>query len=50
MTDHRPTRQAFRQFQYPTLPLKVGSDYMQNALARALRPAWADADAGAAGV
>jgi hypothetical protein len=43
--DHTITGQAFRQFQYPTLPLKVGSDYLQAALARALQPAWLSGEA-----
>jgi hypothetical protein len=39
MTDHRPTRQVFRQFQYLTLPLHVSDDYMNRALRKALSPA-----------
>jgi hypothetical protein len=36
MTDHKPTVEAFRQFQYPTAPLKVGSDHMNKMLRSAL--------------
>ena len=38
MTDRpsRPRRQAFRQFQYPTVPLGVSSDYKNVVLRRAL--------------
>ena len=31
MTDHRPTRQAFRQFQYLTLPLHVHRTHIEDA-------------------
>jgi len=46
--DHTITGQVLRQFQYPTVPLKVGSNYLQAALARALAPAWDSPDGGAA--
>jgi hypothetical protein len=36
MTDHRPTRQVFRQFQYLTLPLTVGADHANRMLRRVL--------------
>lgn len=37
MTLHDPiARQAFRQFQYPTLPLSVSSDYRTRVLRDAL--------------
>lgn len=41
MTDHRPTRQAFRQFQYLTLPLTVGADHVNRAMRAALDRAFA---------
>ena len=31
----------FGQFQYPTVPLHVSDDYMNNALRQALSPAFA---------
>ncbi len=41
MTPHDPiARQAFRQFQYPTLPLHVSGDFMNTALRQALSPAF----------
>jgi hypothetical protein len=36
MTDHHPSRQAFQQFQYLTVPLHVSDDYMNRALRKAL--------------
>lgn len=36
MPQHTHTGQAFRQFQYPTVPLHVRSDYVERA--------WADAN------
>ena len=38
MTDHRPTRQAFRQFQYPTLPLHADMSHKERAIARVTPP------------
>jgi len=35
---------AFRQFQYPTVPLHVSDDYMNTALMKALSPALTPAD------
>jgi len=32
-------KQAFRQFQYPTVPLHVSDDYMNTMLRKALGPA-----------
>jgi len=46
MTDHRPTRQVFRQFQYLTLPLLVSDDFMIRALRKALAPALDDTGRG----
>jgi hypothetical protein len=40
MTDHRPTRQVFRQFQYLTLPLTVGADHANRMLRRVLERAF----------
>ena len=37
MTDHWFAGQAFRQFQYLTLPLSVGSDHKQRMLKAALQ-------------
>lgn len=37
MTNHRPTRQAFRQFQYLTLPLHVRDDHIEQAWVSANR-------------
>jgi hypothetical protein len=34
VSDRNPVRGAFRQFQYPTAPLKVGADHT-NAMLRA---------------
>ena len=42
MTDHRPTRQVFRQFQYLTLPLTVGADHVNRAMRAALERAFRD--------
>jgi hypothetical protein len=36
MNEYEPTGQAFRQFQYPTLPLSVSSDYRTRVLRAAL--------------
>jgi len=33
-------KQAFRQFQYPTVPLHVSDDFMSTALRKALAPAF----------
>ena len=35
MTDHRPTRQAFRQFQYLTLPLHLSNEWLSGEYQRA---------------
>jgi hypothetical protein len=35
MTDHHPSRQAFRQFQYLTLPLHVPAEHIEQAWRRA---------------
>ncbi len=36
MSDRNPVRGAFRQFQYPTAPLSVGSDHKNRMLRAAL--------------
>lgn len=36
MSDRNPTGEAFRQFQYPTLPLGVSSDFKNRMLRRSL--------------
>jgi len=35
MTDHHPSRQAFRQFQYLTLPLHLSNDWLADEYQRA---------------
>ena len=42
MTDHRPTRQVFRQFQYLTVPLTVGADHTNRALRAVLDRAFGE--------
>ena len=36
MSDRDPTGEAFRQFQYPTLPLAVSDEWKNQVLAQAL--------------
>ena len=40
MTDHHPSRQAFQQFQYLTVPLNVGADHANRMLRRVLERAF----------
>jgi hypothetical protein len=40
MTDHHPSRQAFQQFQYLTVPLTVGADHANRMLRRVLERAF----------
>ena len=40
MTDHHPSRQAFQQFQYLTVPLTVGADPANRMLRRVLERAF----------
>jgi hypothetical protein len=41
MTDHHPSRQAFQQFQYLTVPL-VGADHTNRALRAVLDRAFGE--------
>ena len=45
MSDRDPTGEAFRQFQYPTLPL-VGDDYKNRVLAKAMATMIVDREGG----
>jgi hypothetical protein len=42
MTDHHPSRQAFQQFQYLTVPLTVGADHTNRALRAVLDRAFGE--------